>query len=261
MITQEAVSSAVQRVGLVPHSIVIRRLDRPVPPIEIEPNLPLYPASMIKTPLALATLALAADGELRLDAVFEVDPGNMTANDKRSPLLPGYRSPLSEILELAITRSDNVATNMLFDIVGRERATSIVRTRFGLAHTAFHRKLSGSEPLLRDPQWDGVHRNAHTAADAALLFELIARDGVPFALRLREMLGRQECNEKLSTGLYPGDRFAHKTGSTDEVTHDGGILDTDSGGAYAIVVYSGLEASDANDARFGPFMSEIRPML
>ena len=262
VLTQQAIADAANQAKLAPLSLVLKRLDLPDgPSVEIEPQTYLYPASMIKTPLCVATLTLVRDGVLQMDRAFEVTTANMTANDKESPLVPGYRATLRQIIELAITISDNVATNMLFDIAGRERATSIVQTQYGLTTTAFYRKLSGTEPLIVDPGWDRVHRNRHDAGDAARLFELIARREVPFANFLFETLGKQEFNNKLSVGLRPGDRYAHKTGDTGEVTHDGGILDTAEGASWAIAVYTGLEANDANNARFGPFMTAIRPLL
>jgi beta-lactamase class A len=261
-LTPETVAGLANEAGLVNLSFVLQRLDRPsAGAVVVEPERALYPASMLKTPLAVAAYTLVQDGELRLDQTFEVTEGNMTANDKPSPLVPGYRSPVTELIELMITISDNVATNMFYDIVGRERASRIVQERYGLRGTAFWRKLSGSLPLIHDPEWDGVHRNTHPAGDAARLFEMIARDEVPFAFALRETLLRQQFNERLPEGFRPGDRFAHKTGSTDEVSHDGGILYTAEGASYAIAVYTGLEATDENDARFGPFMKSLRDYL
>ena len=185
----------------------------------------------------------------------------MTANDAESPFVEDYQSKLSLILERTLTHSDNVATNMLFDICGRERASNVVQEQFGLNDTAFYRKLSGSEPLIVDPQWDGEHRNRHSAADAAKLFELIALDAIAYSARLRGILGRQHFNNKLTQGLLPGDHFAHKTGDTDEVTHDGGILTLESGARYVIVVYTALESTDEHNARFGVFMNLVRPLL
>lgn len=261
-LTPDAVLDLATRAGLDNLCFVLERLDRPGHArIEIEPGRYLYPASMLKTPLALAAYTLVHERELRLDQIFEVAQANMTVNDLESPLVPGYGATLSELIELMITRSDNVATNMLYDVVGRERATRIAQDRYGLQATAFWRKLSGSLPLIHDPEWDGVHRNAHSAGDAARLFELIARDEVPFALALRQTLARQRWKNKLRAGLDPGDQFAHKTGDTDEVTHDGGILDTADGASYAIVVYTGMESNDANNAKFAPFMRSLREYL
>jgi beta-lactamase class A len=261
-LTTETVARAAADAALQPFAFALYRLDEPDGlRIDMDAAAAYYPASMIKTPLALAAYTLVQEKKLALDSSFEVAESNMTTNDKPSPLVPGYRSPLSELIDLMITRSDNVATNMLYDIVDRDRATEIVQQRYGLTNTAFRRKLSGSLPLIHDPKWDGVYRNTHPVSDAARLFELIARERVPFAYELRRVLERQEWNNKLSEGLLRGDRFAHKTGDTDEVTHDGGILETADGKSYAIVLYSGMESNDENNAKFGDFMVMLRSHL
>ncbi|MBV9102205.1 MAG: serine hydrolase, partial [Candidatus Eremiobacteraeota bacterium] len=117
----------------------------------------------------------------------------------------------------------------------------------------------GALPLIDDPEATG--RNSHPAADAAALFAAIAQRAIPGAALLLEMLGRQRWNEKLARGLQPGDRFCHKTGDTDEVTHDGGILETAQGRRYVLVVYTALPSSPQGDARFVQFMDALRPLL
>jgi beta-lactamase class A len=221
----------------------------------------IYPASMIKVPLAATCLLEAAAGRFSADDRVEISPANMTANDAGSPLVPGYRATVEELVRLAIERSDNVATNELLDMVGRARATELAVERLGLTNTRFSRKLSGNEPLIEDPGWDGVHRNAHPAADAAALFVQIDAGGFEGTSLLRDCLARQHWNDKLSAGLKSGDRFAHKTGDTDEVTHDGGILLTPEGRRYVLVVYTAMPSSPENNARFGPFMRALRARL
>jgi beta-lactamase class A len=255
-----ALTAAAAEAGLEAASIVVRPLAAGAT-AELDPMRPLYPASMIKVPLVAAVLFEIAGGRFTGSDPVVVDAANMTANDAASPLGPGYRSSLNELMHLAISRSDNVATNQLFDAVGRERATGIARERFGLAGTCFARKLSGSDPLIADLQWDGKTRNAHPASDAARLFAAVARGEVPLADRLREMLAAQAWNEKLSGGLLPGDRFLHKTGDTSDVTHDGGILIDARGERWVVVAYTGLASTDEHNARFAPFMRRIRPLL
>jgi beta-lactamase class A len=240
-------------------SIVLVRLT-PGPRIErtVAASAPVYPASMIKVPLALAVAVLAHRGELSLNDSRPVAPENLTANDLSSPLVSGYRTTVGELVELMITQSDNVATNELIDVVGRERASSIAG-EFGLAATAIRRKLSGSLPLIDDPAATG--RNTHPASDAARLFELIAQRDVPEAQLLEEILLRQRWNDKLSGGLLPGDNFAHKTGETSEGSHDGGILFTADGARWIVVVYSGVPAGPAADACHSRFMRALRPEL
>jgi len=243
--------------GLREPSLVLRSLDG-AREVELDAERPLYPASMIKTPLAAAALALAAAGKLELKGAVTVEEQNMTANDLPSPLVPGYRARISELIDLMITQSDNVATNVLIDVVQRERATALLH-ELGFSETAIRRKLSGSDPLIDDPGASG--RNTHPAHEAARLFEELAHERLPLSSILLDALARQRWNTKLSRGLSPGDRFAHKTGDTSEVSHDGGILTTANGRSYVLVVYTSMPSSDEVDASFAAFMRALRPHL
>ncbi len=226
--------------------------------VRLDPEAERYPASMIKTPIAACLAAAWARGDCRPEDRAGVTAANMTANDKPSPFVAGYSAGLEELATLMIARSDNVATNVLIDFLGRERITAHC-VEIGLARTAVRRKLSGSLPLIEDPGATG--RNSHPASDAAALFGAIARRELPGSEWLAGVLAAQEWNDKLSLGLRRGDRFAHKTGDTEEVSHDGGILETAEGHRYALAVYTALPSSPEADARFGAFMRALRPLL
>ncbi|MGA2394247.1 MAG: serine hydrolase [Candidatus Lustribacter sp.] len=258
MIDSAEVAIAANSAGLGSATIYLAALDRDRPRLALDSGRSIYPASMIKTPLAAAAAVAVDAGRTRWDDRVEVDASNMTFNDAPSPLEPGYAATVIELVELMLTRSDNVATNVLMDHLGREPATADVRA-LGLRETAFRRKLSGKLPLIDDPAATG--RNSHPAREAADLFERIARGTVPSASLLHRFLRGQMWNTKLSAGLDPADRFAHKTGDTDETSHDGGILELAGGGRYVIVVYSELASNDETDARFAAFMQRIRPLL
>jgi len=258
VIDSAGLAAAAAGAGFGPAVIYLTRLDREAPRLAYDDGRAIYPASMIKTPLAAAAAVAVAAGRTRWDAPVAVTSADMTFNDAPSPLEPGYVASVVELVELMIARSDNVATNVLMDFLDRDRATADVRA-LGLTETAFRRKLSGKLPLIDDPAATG--RNSHPAREAAALFERIARGGIASAALLHGFLNAQMWNTKLSAGLAPGDRFAHKTGDTDEGSHDGGILELAGGGRYAIVVYTELASSDETDARFAAFMQRIRPSL
>ncbi len=261
MLSSNIVSEAAHRYGLEPSSFIAWPLDGGSR-TELRTDLLFYPASMIKTPLAVVAYDAIEAGHLALTDRFEVTRANMTSNDAPSPLVPGYHADVRELIELMITISDNVATNMFFDILDRDRATEAIQRKYKLAHTTFRRKLSGSEPLIFDKDWNRAKGlNTHPPLDAAAIFTAIARDEVPYADALRATLSRQHFNDKLSAGLREGDSFEHKTGSTDNVSHDGGILRTAEGRSYVIVAYAGFGSNDENDRRFASFMRELRPLL
>jgi beta-lactamase class A len=218
----------------------------------------VYPASMIKVPLAVAAAVAIRDHRLGWETGVTIEARNLTPNDAPSPCAAGYRSTVLELATLMLQRSDNVATNQLYDVLGRERATADVQA-LGYQRTFFRRKLSGALPLIDDPEATG--RNAFPAAEAAQLFADIAEQRLPEAATLLNILSTSWWDVKLSRGLEPGDRFAHKTGDTDETAHDGGILTLPGGVRWVLVVYTELASSDENDAQFGDFMRALRPSL
>ena len=248
--------STVRLPGLKNPSLIIESLDGDEH-IEIGGQESIYPASMIKLPIAYAA-AVAFDSGAIDDAPVMIEERFITGNDAPSPFVTGYRAGFWELVEAMISFSDNVATNALIDRIGRVRATTICG-RAGLQQTAIRRFLSGSLPRIADP--DSTGENEHAPADAALLLRLIALGKVPFADRLLAALEAQYWNSKLSAGLNEGDRFAHKTGDTDDTSHDGGILTTDEGQRYVIVLYSSSPSNDETDRAFAQIMRDLRPCL
>jgi beta-lactamase class A len=244
--------------GLGPAVVHVRSLAPGGPTWNWDDGRWIYPASVIKLPLAVAAAVAIEAGRLHWESPLTVEPRNMTLNDTPSPMAPGYTATMGELVTLMLQRSDNVATNVLFDVLDRERATEDVHA-LGYTETFFRRKLSGSLPLIDDPEASG--RNSHPAREAVLLLEAIAQDRVPSAARLRGILATSWWDVKLSRGLGPGDAFAHKTGDTDEVAHDAGILTLAEGARWAIAVYTERPSSDEHDLRFGAFMRVLRPHL
>ncbi len=222
-----------------------------------ESELALYPASMIKMPIAFATATALATYVIPDEPIL-IEERFMTDNDAPSAFVPGYAASAWELIEAMVAFSDNVATNVLIDYVGRARANDICE-HAGLQRTAIRRFLSGSLPRIADPDTTG--ENEHPTKDAVLLFSIIARGTVAYADRLQAILRKQYWNAKLSAGLLPGDVFAHKTGDTSDSSHDGGILTTVEGKRYALALYSSSPSNDATDMQFAAVMRSIRPFL
>jgi beta-lactamase class A len=214
---------------------------------------------MIKVPIAAALASAVASGRHFLDDPVRVEAANMTPNDAPSPFVTGFETTLAAAAVAMLAASDNVATNVLIDVLGRERISATARDEFGLVQTVVRRKLSGALPLIRDPGAAG--RNEHPAGDAAKLFAAIERERTGRLAWLYDALAGQMWNSKLSAALAPGDVFAHKTGDTDEVSHDGGILTLADGRCFILVVYTGLGASPESDARFASFGRTLRDAL
>lgn len=244
--------------GLGAAQIYVRSLVPDGPRWEHDDGRWIYPASLIKLPLSVAVGQAVSDGRLAWETPVIVAPANLTVNDTPSPLAAGYESTVRELVTLMLQRSDNVATNVLYDLLGRERATADLHA-LGYRQTFFRRKLSGALPLIDDPAASG--RNSHPAREAAELLVALAGDRLPQAAVVRAILSSSWWDVKLSPGLEPGDAFAHKTGDTDEVSHDAGILTLPGGARWVVVVCTELPSSDANDLRFVAFMRALRPFL
>ena len=257
-LTAELVDRLSEDAGLGGASIVVRPLDRTLPGIELRATAPIYPASMIKLPIAMALASLVEAQAHRLDDEVVVDAANLTPNDAPSTFVPGSVAELGDLARAMLSVSDNVATNVLIDVLGRQRITHACRS-LGLLATSVRRKLSGALPLLADPAATG--RNAHPAGDAARLFELLADDARSGPAWIYDALLAQIWNDRLSRGWHAGDRFAHKTGDTDEVAHDGGILTVASGRQFVVVVYTERPSNGDTDARFADFAARLRPLL
>jgi beta-lactamase class A len=248
----------VKEAGLAGAAVHVRGVDPGAPTWRHDDGRWIYPASMIKVPIAVAAAAAVAEGRIGWATPIQVDPANLTANDAPSPVIPGAVLSVEELVTLMLQRSDNVATNVLIELLDRERATAALHA-LGFAGTSVRRKLSGALPLIADPAATG--RNSFPAAEAAALFAALAADRVPHAATLRRILAGSWWDVRLSRGLAPGDAFAHKTGDTDEVSHDGGIVTFSTGRRWVVVVYTELAAAEENDERFGAFMRALRPYL
>jgi beta-lactamase class A len=213
----------------------------------------IYPASVIKVPIMAEAFRQYASSELRPDDRVVVSESNQTATSGPAPFVPGYVATVSELVDLMITHSDNVATNQLFDILRRQRVTDYMHD-LGLNTFLLGRKLSGSEPLIDDPE--KVGRNRLPASEIGRLLTLIACDCIAGAGAQREILRRCTHNDKLVPGLRPDDVLMHKTGETSDVSHDAGILVTADGKSYVIVLYCDVKptADDADAVHANPFM-------
>jgi len=242
--------------GLRDPSIVVHELSDGGASAMFEAERALYPASMIKVPIAFALDEAQATGEVSLNDEVIVAEANMTCNDAPSPFVSGSAARLGALGHAMLAASDNVATNVLIDVLGRERVGAVC-ARLGLRDTHVRRKLSGALPLIDDPQATG--RNSHPADDAARLLGRLALDAG--RTWIRDALAAQVWNDKLSRGFPPGDVFAHKTGDTDDVSHDGGILTVRDGRRFVIVVYTALAAIPENDAKHAAFARALRPYL
>jgi beta-lactamase class A len=246
-----------QRIARAPARAVglyYRSLARP-DSLLIGANLRFHAASTMKIPVMIQIFRDADAGLLALEesvavhtafaslvagAPFSV--GKEDDSDTTLYGLVGGRTSVRDLLERMITRSSNLATNLLIERVGADRAQRSARA-LG----------AWSIQVLRGVEDGAAYRaglnNTTTARDLGALLGAIATGRAASRVACDSMLGilgRQEFNEGIPAGLSPGTRVAHKTGWIGGVVyHDAAIVTSPGADAYVLVVLTAAVEQDS----------------
>jgi beta-lactamase class A len=211
----------------------------------IDEHQVLHAASMMKVPVMMEIYRLAGQGKLKLSdpipiknrfaSIVDGSEYQLNAEDDSEVDLykrVGSQVPITELVELMITRSSNLATNLLIERVGADAATKVIRSLGGQEMTV-HRGVEDGKAFRA-----GLN-NVASAYDLMLLFRALAEKKFLGPRMSEEMIGvllRQKFNEAIPAGLPAGMRVAHKTGSITKIKHDGGIVFIPARKPYVIVV-------------------------
>jgi len=217
--------------------------------VQIGANLRFHAASTMKVPVMIQLFRDADAGLLRLDDSLTVHVafpslvegqafvvGRKDDSDSTLYAWEGRNRSVRDLLELMITRSSNLATNILIERVGAARAQTSARA-LG----------AWSIQVLRGVEDGQAYRaglnNTTTARDLGVLLLAIAQGRAASRAACDSMLailGRQEFNEGIPAGVPPGTRVAHKTGWVGEVVyHDAAIVYPGHCAAYVLTVLTG----------------------
>lgn len=216
-----------------------------------------HAASTMKTPVMVELYRQAEVGELRLDDRIEVrnsfrsivdgSPYSMQLGDDSDDSvygLVGRSVSYRHLIHQMITRSSNLATNILIEQADARRVTATMR-RLGMDSIEVLRGVEDGKAFAA-----GLN-NTTTAHDLLVLFRRLGRGEAVSRQADAEMLDilfAQEWRDKLPARLPAGVRIAHKTGNITGVEHDGGLLELPDGRRFVIVILS-REVPDAAAAR------------
>ena len=238
----------------------------------VDEHAPVVTASVFKVPVALELAKQGAEGGLDLGERITVPPGHPTP----SPYgLATFRHEISmswyDLAILMIGISDNVATDLILDRVGKDSTEKTLRG-LGFEHTTVSQDcgetLGGigedlgisyedDERLLTELPMERIaslralqpeHSCATTAEEITRLLGMIWRDEAasPTACAdVRRWLELQVWPHRLRSG-FPDDgiRVSGKTGTLPSVRNEVGVVEYPDGGRYAVGVFT-----DAVDAR------------
>ncbi len=225
-----------------------------------------HAASTMKVPVMVQVYRDRDAGRLSLDdsllvirrfaSIMDGSPYDLDmADDSDSTLYArvGGHAAVRELVELMITVSSNLATNILISEVGAERANAT-------AHALGADSIAVLRGVEDGKAYAAGRNNTTTARDLGRVLAAIADGRAASDSSCGEMLavlGRQRFNEGIPAALPAGTVVAHKTGSITALYHDAGIVTTLSGRSYVLVVLTRGLADEADAHRLVADLSRI----
>jgi beta-lactamase class A len=213
--------------------------------INVHGDTPFHAASTMKIPVMIEVFRRVAEESLALDQRLKIKNEFFSIVDGSSYKLSpdddsdhslyarvGQTVSISELLDLMITVSSNLATNILIEQVGASKVTQICR-RLGANSINVLRGVEDSKAFQK-----GLN-NTTTATDLMILLEAIASRRAVSAdasERMITILLNQRFNEGIPAGLSSNVRVAHKTGSITKAYHDAAIVYVPNRKPYILVV-------------------------
>jgi beta-lactamase class A len=192
-----------------------------------------HAASTMKIPVMIELFHQARVGKLKLDdpvtiknefhslvdgSTYTLDPNDDSETELYKAA--GQTRTLSQLCELMITISSNLATNLIIEKLGVENIRATV-----------HSLRADGMNVLRGVEdgkaYEKGLNNTTTARGLLLLLEAIAKGQAVDAdasRQMTEILERQTFKEAIPAGLPPGTRVAHKTGEITKIHHDAAIV-------------------------------------
>ena len=190
--------------------------------VEFQSDLPLVAASVIKIPIMVECFRQIDAGILNPDADVRVPPEEKKPScGALNYLHDGLHVTVMDLIVLMIIVSDNTATNMLMDITGIDNVNAAMKN-LGIPGICLRRKLFAADPALKNVT------NTVTARGIGMILERMAQGkllGAETDAKMLKILSDQRLNGKLPFFLHSrGVKMAHKTGESDGITHDVGVV-------------------------------------
>jgi len=204
-----------------------------------------HPASTFKVHVMMEVFRQAHEGLLSLEdripvinaftSIADESKYSLDVNDDaEQTLYPriGQSETIGELTRLMIVRSSNLATNILLEIVGTKNVNDFIQT-LGIQGVNVQRGVEDNAAFRL-----GMNNSA-TARGLTQTMQLIA-EGIVVSQqaseKMIEILLGQEFSESIPALLPKSVKVAHKTGWTDDVYHDTGIVYPDHRKPYTLSI-------------------------
>lgn len=233
--------------------------------LAIDPDTPRPVASLVKIPLAIATLERIRRGELAADAPIDVAGGGVTTPGPTG--ISRFRHPavvaLEDLVYLSVALSDGSASDALFRLTPAQAVSGlltelgrpgiVIRHGAGELSVTVAERLRGAETHLAHrlaiagrtnggghnvPLLGATDSTRASARDVADWLEDIWKPRLPVdvAARMRELLGANVHRTRL-TPEFASDasQWWSKTGTLLNLRHEAGVVEHSDGSAFAVV--------------------------
>ena len=213
--------------------------------LAINASASFHAASTMKVPVMIELFRRADTGALRLDSaiilrnqftsIVDGSPFSLGAGDDSDSSLYariGQPVTLRELNDRMITRSSNLATNAVIELLDARTANATARA-LGASTIQVRRGVEDTKA------YNAGLNNTTSARDLGVLMAALAQDRAasPSACKaMRAVLLRQEFNNEIPAGLPPGTPVAHKTGWITATTHDAAIIYPPRRPPYVLVI-------------------------
>jgi beta-lactamase class A len=225
-----------------------------------------HAASTMKLAVLLGVFRQVEHGELTLDAPVHVrnrftsivnqEPFMLDLGRDADPDVYGHLGKTMTVRELAywmITKSSNLGTNLLVDVVG----IPTIQSALDELEIDGVRILRGVEDQRA---FEAGLNNEVTAHGLLKLLRLIA-DGKAYSQKgsdeMLRILLDQQFRSGIPAGLPKGARIAHKTGNISTVHHDAGIVFLEDRKPYVLVILTQFGAEQGRGAAVADVSRDI----
>ncbi len=234
--------------------------------IMINEKKEFHPASTIKISIMMELFRKASQGRVDLESeipiknrfpsliegnFFSIDISDEAEEDLRNKI--GERIKLAELIELMITRSSNLAANILIELLDLKELSLFLRS-IGIKQMTLNR---GFEDI---PAFEKGFNNTTTAFDLYKLIEYITTGdswGEAVTAQMRNILLNQKINLMIPAGLPPNLKVAHKTGSISNLEHDAGVVYLSDKRSYILVILTEKLESNEHGLKLGAEISRL----
>jgi beta-lactamase class A len=212
-----------------------------------------HAASTMKTPVLIEIFKQAKEGRFSISDRIALKNSFTSIADGSSYTLDstddsefdlyqklGQSYPIESLAYDMITRSSNLATNMLIEKVGAENIMKTLH-ELGAKDMQVLRGVEDNKAFAK-----GLN-NKTTALDLLILFEQMAMYQIVDTASSKAMINillDQQFKEIIPAQLPPSVKVAHKTGSINGIQHDSGIVFLPGGERYVVVLLSSFKPGD-----------------